>query len=453
MKARHLLTTALLAAALPAAAQQNNVIDEVIWVVGDEAILRSDVEKARQQMQRVSGNPYCIIPENLALQKLFLHQAELDSITVDETAVNRYTEAYLNEWVQAAGSREKLEEYRGMTFSQIREETFSMVKDNQLMEMVKKELTKNIKVTPAEVRHFFRNVPEDSLPLIPTQVEVELLAQHPQVRQEEIDRIKEELRDYTERINSGNMTFSVLAKLFSEDGSAAQGGEMDYMSRVDLDPAFANVAWTLTDPKKVSKIVESQYGFHIIQLIDKRGEKLKLRHILKKPHVDPKDIEANLVRLDSIVADIKEGKFSFEDAASSLSDDKDSRNNKGLMFNVVVDENIGERIRTSRFKMGELPSEIARIVEKLDVGEISKPFTMLDKAGKTQCAVVKLKSRIKAHAATITEDFQVLSQIVRAKRSEEFLDKWIREKQRTTYVRINPEWSNCEFQYPGWIKD
>ena len=453
MKARHLLTTALLAAALPAAAQQNNVIDEVIWVVGDEAILRSDVEKARQQMQRVSGNPYCVIPENLALQKLFLHQAELDSITVDETAVNRYTEAYLNEWVQAAGSREKLEEYRGMTFSQIREETFSMVKDNQLMEMVKKELTKNIKVTPAEVRHFFRNVPEDSLPLIPTQVEVELLAEHPQVRQEEIDRIKEELRDYTERINSGNMTFSVLAKLFSEDGSAAQGGEMDYMSRVDLDPAFANVAWTLTDPKKVSKIVESQYGFHIIQLIDKRGEKLKLRHILKKPHVDPKDIEANLVRLDSIVADIKEGKFSFEDAASSLSDDKDSRNNKGLMFNVVDDENIGERIRTSRFKMGELPSEIARIVEKLDVGEISKPFTMLDKAGKTQCAVVKLKSRIKAHAATITEDFQVLSQIVRAKRSEEFLDKWIREKQRTTYVRINPEWSNCEFQYPGWIKE
>lgn len=453
MKARHLLTTALLATALPVAAQQNNVIDEVIWVVGDEAILRSDVEKARQQMQHVSGNPYCVIPENLALQKLFLHQAELDSITVDETAVNRYTESNLNQWVQAAGSREKLEEYRGMTFSQIREETFDMVKDNQLMEMVKKELTKDIKVTPAEVRHFFKNVPEDSLPLIPTQVEVELLAEHPQVRQEEIDRIKEELRDYTERINSGNMTFSVLAKLFSEDGSAAQGGEMDYMSRVDLDPAFANVAWTLTDPKKVSKIVESQYGFHIIQLIDKRGEKLKLRHILKKPHVDPKDIEANLVRLDSIVADIKEGKFSFEDAASTLSDDKDSRNNKGLMFNVAIDEATGERIRTSRFKMGELPTEIARIVERLDVGEISKPFVMLDKAGKTQCAVVKLKSRIKAHAATITEDFQVLSQIVRAKRSEDFLDQWIREKQRTTYVRINPEWSNCEFQYPGWIKD
>ena len=454
MKARHLLTIALLATALPVVAQQNNVIDEVIWVVGDEAILRSDVEKARQQMQRVSGNPYCVIPENLALQKLFLHQAELDSITVDETAVNRYTEAYLNEWVQTAGSREKLEEYRGMTFSQIREETFDMVKDNQLMEMVKKELTKDIKVTPAEVRHFFKNVPEDSLPLIPTQVEVELLAEHPKVRQEEIDRIKEELRDYTERINSGNMTFSVLAKLFSEDtGSAAQGGEMDYMSRVELDPAFANVAWTLTDPKKVSKIVESQFGYHIIQLVDKRGEKLKLRHILKKPHVDPKDIEANLLRLDSIIADIKEGKFSFEDAATTLSDDKDSRNNKGLMFNVVVDEAIGERIRTSRFKMGELPSEIARIVEQLDVGEISKPFIMLDKAGKTQCAVVKLRSRIKSHAATITEDFQVLSQIVRAQRSEEFLDHWIREKQRTTYVRINPEWSNCEFQYPGWIKD
>jgi peptidyl-prolyl cis-trans isomerase SurA len=213
------------------------------------------------------------------------------------------------------------------------------------------------------------------------------------------------------------------------------------------------VAWSLTDPNKVSKIVESQYGYHIIQLVDKRGDKLKLRHILKRPHVDQKDIDAVLLRLDSITMDIKEGKFSFEDAASALSDDKDSRNNKGLMFNVIYDEATGERTRTSRFKMAELPTEIARVVEGLDVGEISKPFTMLDKAGKQQCCVIKLKSRIKAHAATITEDFQILSQIVRNKRSEEFIDKWIREKQRTTYVRINPAWSDCEFQYPGWIKE
>jgi len=432
----------------------NNVVDEVIWVVGDEAILRSDVEKVRTQMGRVQGNPYCVIPENLAIQKLFIHQAEIDSLEANEDEVNRYVDAQINDWVQTAGSKEKLEEYRGMTLAQIREETYDLVKDNQLMDLVKDHLTENIKVTPAEVRHFFKDMPEDSLPIIPTQVEVELLAEHPRVQQEEIDRVKAELRDYSERITSGESTFNTLARLFSEDReSARQGGEMDYMSKVDLDPAFANVAWSLTDPKKVSKIVESQYGYHIIQLIDRRGDKLKLRHILLKPHVDQKDVDAALTRLDSISMDIRDGKFTFEQAASALSDDKDSRANNGLMFNVVRDEMTGQRIRTSRFKMAELPTEIARMVEGLDVGEMSKPFTMLDKSGKQQCCVVKLKSRIKAHAATITEDFQILSQIVKAKRSEEFLNNWIKEKQRATYVRINPEWVNCEFQYPGWIKD
>jgi len=430
------------------------IIDEVIWVVGDEAILLSDVEKARAQTQHVTGNPYCVIPENLALQKLFLNQAVLDSIDVEDETVNRYVEAYLNEWVQAAGSREKLEEYRGMTFSQIREETFEMVRDNQLMERVRSELTKNIKVTPAEVRYYFKDIPEDSIPLIPTQVEVEMLAEHPRIQQEEIERVKAELREYTERINSGNASFSTLAILYSEDpGSARQGGELGYMSKTDLDPAFANVAWTLNDPKKVSKIVESQYGYHIIQFMDKRGDKLKLRHILKKPRIDQKDIDANLLRLDSIAQEIREGKFTFEVAASTLSDDKDSRNNNGLMFNVVNDEMTGERIRTSRFKMAELPTEIARVVEGMDIGEVSQPFTMIDKNGREQCCIIKLKSRIKAHTANITEDFQVLSQIVKAKRSEDFLDKWIREKQRTTYVRINPDWVNCDFQYPGWVKE
>lgn len=432
----------------------NNIVDEVIWVVGDEAILKSDVEKARVQMSRVNGNPYCLIPENLAIQKLFLHQAKIDSIDVSDETVGRYVEAYLTEWVQMAGSREKLEEYRGMTLSQIREETFEMVKDNQIMKQMRDELTKDIKVTPAEVRHYFKDVPVDSLPLIPTQVEVEMLAVHPRIQQEEIDRIKNDLRDYTERINNGSTSFSTLAILYSEDpGSARQGGEMDYMSKMDLDPAFANVAWSLTDPKKVSKIVESQYGYHIIQLVDKRGDKLKLRHILKKPRVDQTDIDAMILRLDSITSDIRSGLFSFEDAAFELSDDKDSRNNRGLMTNVVDDETTGERIRTSRFKMSELPVEIARVVERLDVGEISKPFTMIDKAGKTQCCVVKLKSRLKAHTANIAEDFQVLRRIVEDKRREEFLDQWIREKQRTTYVRINPDWAtDCEFKYPGWLK-
>ncbi len=431
-----------------------NVVDEVVWVVGDEAILRSDVEKVRTQMSRVTGNPYCVIPENLAIQKLFLHQAQLDSITVETETVNRYVEAQINQWVQAAGSKEKLEEYRNMTMAQIREETFDLVRDNQIMELERTHLTKDIKVTPAEVRHFFKDIPEDSLPLIPTQVEVELLAEHPRIQPEEIERVKSLLREYAERIQSGSSSFSTLAILYSEDpGSARQGGEMDYMGKMELDPAFANAAWSLNDPKKVSKIVESQFGYHIIQLVDKRGDKLKLRHILKKPRVEQADIDAALSRLDSIAKDIRNGVFTFEEAASRLSDDVDSRANKGLMFNVTQDETTGERIRTSRFKMGELPTEVARMVESMQVGDVSNSFTMIDKKGKEQCCIVKLKNRIPAHAATITEDFQVLSQIVRRHLSEEFLNKWIRDKQRTTYIRINPDWVNCEFQYPGWVKE
>lgn len=431
-----------------------NVVDEVVWVVGDEAILRSDVEKVRTQMSRVTGNPYCVIPENLAIQKLFLHQAQLDSISVETETINRYVEAQLNQWVQAAGSKEKLEEYRNMTMAQIREETFDLVRDNQTMELERTHLTKDIKVTPAEVRHFFKDIPEDSLPLIPAQVEVELLAEHPRIQPEEIERVKSLLRDYAERIQNGSSSFSTLAILYSEDpGSARQGGEMDYMGKMELDPAFANAAWSLNDPKKVSKIVESQFGYHIIQLVDKRGDKLKLRHILKKPRVEQADIDAALARLDSIAKDIRNGVFTFEEAATRLSDDVDSRANKGLMFNVTQDETTGERIRTSRFKMGELPTEVARMVESMEVGDVSNSFTMIDKKGKEQCCIVKLKNRIPAHAATITEDFQVLSQIVKRHLSEEFLNKWIRDKQRTTYIRINPDWSNCEFQYPGWVKE
>jgi len=454
---KHFLCVALLSVGASRASyaqSPDNVIDEVIWVVGDEAILRSDVEKVRTQMNRVSGNPYCVIPENLAIQKLFLHQAQIDSIEASADNINRYVEMQINEWVQMAGSKEKLEEYRNMSMSQIREETYALVKDNQITNLVREHLTKDIKVTPAEVRHFFMDYPTDSLPVIPTQVEVELLAEHPRVRQEEIDRVKGELRDYTERIQNGSSSFSTLAILYSEDpGSARQGGEMDYMSKMELDPAFANVAWSLTDSKKISKIVESQFGYHIIQLVDKRGDKLKLRHILKKPRVEQSDIDASMARLDSISEDIRKGLFSFEEAAVRLSDDVDSRANKGLMFNVTQDPATGERIRTSRFKMGELPVEIARVVEGLNVGDVSKPFTMVDKKGKEQCCIVKLKSRTLAHTATITEDFQVLSQIVRSKRSEEFINDWIREKQRTTYIRINPNWVNCEFKYPGWVKE
>lgn len=435
---------------------QSNVVDEVIWVVGDEAILKSDVESMRTDpdWNKIQGNPYCVIPERIAVQKLFLHQAAIDSIEVTDQEVNSMVEQQVNDWVMRAGSREKLEEYMNSTITQIREEMFESLKNQSLVERMQQKLTDEVKVTPAEVRRYFKDLPEDSLPFINTQVEVEIMVKQPEMRQEEIDRVKDALRGYSERVTSGEITFANLARMYSQDeGSRRQGGEMPFFSKVELDPAFANVAFSLTDPKKVSKVVESEFGYHIIQLIDKNGEKIKCRHILLKPEVMQEDVDTCLSRLDTLAMDVRDAKITFEWAASNLSDDKDTRNNHGLMSKVIATEN--GRERTSRFTMSELADEspeVAHIVDGMQPGEISKPFQMVNSKGKTVCAIVKLKSRIDAHRASMQEDFQVLRDVVLAKKKQDTIDQWIRAKQRATYVRINEEWRDCEFQYPGWVK-
>ena len=225
---------------------------------------------------------------------------------------------------------------------------------------------------------------------------------------------------------------------------------MDYMGRGMLDPTFANVAFNLTDPNKISKIVETEFGFHIIQLIDKRGDKIKCRHILLKPQVSPEAIEQGKQRLDSIAADIREGKFSFEDAASALSDDKDTRSSKGLMANLTEDGRT-----TSKFRMQDLSAfstDVARVVDTMKVGEVSQAFQMINSKGKTVCAIVKLKSRVEGHRATITEDFQTMKNVVLAQRRDDFLKEWVKDKLKDIYVRMNDRYKDCQFEYEGWIK-
>ncbi|MBR2380027.1 MAG: peptidylprolyl isomerase [Paraprevotella sp.] len=445
----------LFGAQLPLFSQSaNHVIDEVIWVVGDEAILRSDVETARLEFgANISGNPYCVIPEQLAIQKLFLHQAQLDSVDIPASNVSANVEERLNQLIMRAGSKEKLEEYYHKTMTQLREMLFESTKEQYTVQKVRENLTSDIKVTPAEVRRYFKDVPQDSLPWIPAQVEVQIITMQPRIPQEEIDRVKDELREYTERVNSGESSFSTLAILYSEDpGTARYGGELDYTGKGELDPAFANVAFSLTDPKKISKVVESEYGYHIIQLIDKRGDKVKIRHILRKPRLDQADIDVAIARLDTVAEDLRKEKFTFDEAATYLSDDKDTRKNKGLMTNTKYDQSTGEQTRTSRFQLQDLPQEIAKVVSTMNTGEISEPFMMINNKGKEVCAIVKLKAHIKAHRATMAEDFQILKDVVLAKRKEEKIKEWIKEKQQATYIRINEEWRNCEFEYPGWIK-
>lgn len=434
---------------------QENVIDEIVWVVGDDAILRSDVESQRLYLQnegqRFDGDPYCVIPEEMAIQKLYLNQAKLDSVEVDENQVIQQADQWVNWAINQIGSKEKVEEYFNKKISQIKDEQKEKFREQQTMQRMQRQLVGDIKLTPSEVRRYYNDLPKDSLPTIPTTVEVQIITMEPKIPLEEIDAIKARLRQFTDDVNTGKYEFSTLARLYSEDpGSSMKGGELGFTGKGLLAPEFANVAFNLNDPKKVSQIVQTEYGYHIIQLIEKRGDRINCRHILLKPKVSEKELTATTARMDSLYNDLQDKKFTFEEAATFLSSDKDTRNNKGLMVNLKSE---GNNNGTPKFEMAELPQEIGKIVDNMEVGDISKPFTMITDKQKDVVAIVKLKSRVEHHKANLADDYQALKTIVEAKKREELLKNWIIKKQKTTYVRISDGWRNCDFKYPGWIKE
>ena len=434
---------------------QDNVIDEIVWVVGDDAILRSDVEDQRLYLlnagERLEGDPYCFIPEQMAIQKLYLNQAKIDSVEVPESQVIQSVDQWINSVIGQIGSKEKVEEYFNKKLSQIKDEKIEMVREQQIVEEMQRKLVGEIKLTPSEVRKYYNQLSQDSLPNIPMTVEVQIITIEPKIPFEETDAIKARLRQFTEDINSGKYEFSTLARLYSEDpGSAMRGGELGFMSKSMLEPAFANVAFNLKDSKHISQIVETEYGFHIIQLIEKRGDRINCRHILLKPEVSEKELTEATARMDSIYNNLMENKFTFDEAATFLSYDKDTRNNTGLMVNSnYQSSNSG----TPRFELHELPQEVGKVVYDMKVGDISKPFRMTTDKQKEVIAIVKLRARTEAHKANLSDDYQALKTIVENKKREELLNDWIRKQQKSTYVRISEGWRNCDFRFPGWVKE
>ncbi len=433
----------------PIMVAQDNIIDEVIWIVGEEAILRSEVEeerlRAQYEGQPIAGDPYCVIPEQLAIQKLFLHQAELDSIEANESSVSSQVDMRMNYYISQIGSKEKMEEYFRKTSSEIREEMMTSVRNQMIIQQMQSKLTEKIQPTPSEVRRYFNSLPADSLPMVPAQVEVQILSFNPPVPIEETERIKSQLREFTDRINSGNADFGMLARLYSEDTeSAKRGGELGFVGKGQLVSAFADVAFNLTDPKRVSRIVETEYGFHIIQLIERKGERINCRHILLKPRVSYLDKQNAITKLDSIRNLIIADSLNFEQAVARYSEDKSTVMNGGLMSNT----NTG----ASKFEYQDLPPEIARQIYTMQEGDISVPFTMIDRSkNKEVCAIVRLKSKRDAHKANLTDDFQVIRNMLIQKQNAETIDQWIRNKQKEVYIHIDPAWRGCDFQYPNWI--
>lgn len=428
---------------------QSNVIDEVIAVIGDTPVLLSDVEMQYQQAV-IQGADYqgdlkCHIFEQLMIQNLLIEQAKLDSIEVSENMVIMQVDRMINEFINRAGSREKLEEWLNKPLYQIKNDQRVLVRNQMITQEMQRSITSGVKVTPAEIRAFYRTTNTDSLPMVPTQYEIQQIRINPEIDLEEIEAVKARLREFQRQVAEGR-DFATLAVLYSEDpGSAARGGELGFMSRAELVPEFAQVAFNMQEAGRVSKIVETEFGFHIIQLIERQGDRANVRHILLKPKPKPAAIEAARLKADSIANLIRNDSVSFEEATLLYSFDKETKLTGGLMVN--------PQDNSTKFDIQMIPPAINRQLEKMDVGDISDPFLMKDERyGKDYYAIIKLKSRVEAHKANLTDDYQLIQTILENKKREELFKKWITDKQRDNYISISPKWSGCSFEFKGWIK-
>jgi peptidyl-prolyl cis-trans isomerase SurA len=429
---------------------QQNMIDGVVWIVGENAILKSDIEEqismAQYEGAQIQGDAYCIIPEHIAVQKLFLHQATLDSIYANDGHVEMQVNMQINDWISKIGSKEKLEEYFSQSLKEIREKLRDRVRDQMTVQQVQQKLIGEQKTSPSEVRKFYNSLSQDSIPTIPASVEVQIIKMEPAISEKEKEAAKERLRELAERVNSGNADFTMLARLYSEDeASARQGGDLGFFGRGVMEPEFSNVAFALTETGKVSRVVETEYGYHIIQLVEKRGDRIRCRHILMRPKVNADIKTTTLNRLDSISGIIKNNKITFEQAVALFSSDKDTRMNGGLMSN--------QQSGSAKFEYQELTPEIAKKVYDMNAGEISEPFPMLDtRLGHEIFVIVKLKNKLANHKANLADDYQEIKRYCENVKSEKTINDWIKAKIKETYIYIIPEYQNCKFQYEGWNK-
>ena len=427
---------------------QDKVVDQIVAVVGKNIILKSDIESMflQQQAQGITteGDMKCEILESLLRDKLLLAEAELDTtITVSDSQLNQSLEQRIQYFESHLGSEKEVEAYFKKSIVNIKADLQEVIKNQQLTQQMENKIMDKVTVTPSEVRAHFKSLPDAEIPQIDAKIEYAQITITPLISIEEEDRIKAFLRDLKHRIESGESSFAPMAVMYSEDGSAKNGGELDYMGRGQLDPAYAAAAFNLKGDK-ISNVVKSDFGYHIIQVIDRKGEQIKTRHIIIKPKVTPEAMEVAYAHIDSIADFIRKGTFKFEDAAIRYSFDKDSRNNGG----VVINPDTGE----AKWKLSEIDPDVSKVITKMNINEISKPFKTLDDKQRSVYKIVKLLSNTPAHKANMRDDYVELSNQYMASKKEKTLDKWIRDKQAGTYVHIDDSYVNCNFKYKGWSK-
>ncbi|MBQ5958136.1 MAG: peptidylprolyl isomerase [Bacteroidales bacterium] len=454
MKRIQLVLAALLLGSLASAQETKlQVVDKVVAVVGKNIILQSDVEgqyiqyRMQGDIQGNANDMRCAILEDLLFQKLMLNQAEMDSLTVTDNEVEMEMNRRISELVGRAGSQEKLESIFNKSMSEIKEELRRLVKDRMLQDQVRNGILSGVAVTPAEVRNFYRNQPQDSIPMIGEEYEIAQIVKRPPVSIDQKLQVKDQLYQIRKRILDGESSFSTMAILYSEDpGSAKKGGELGFTGRGEFAPEFEATAFNLRDGE-ISEVIETQFGFHIIQLIERRGEYVNCRHILMTAKVPVEALEQAQHELDSAATLIRSGAMTFEEACLKFSDD-DSKTNGGYISNPAMG---GHRLGSSDIQeMGEYFPEfknLAFVISKLDVGQVSDPVPMTTNDNKDAFRVVVIKKKIPAHKANLNDDYWRIQTWALNQKNQSVIQQWIKDKAKKAYIRIDEDYKDCDFQF------
>ncbi|MFV0345241.1 MAG: peptidylprolyl isomerase [Bacteroidales bacterium] len=443
-----IVTTLLLVLFTNALNAQNNSIDQVVAVVGNEIILKSDVENrflAEKSTGRVSdGDLRCEVFEELLTEKLLMAEAELDStIEITDKQINQSLEDRINQFVNYLGSVEAVEKEFRRPISHIRAELRLNIRTMLFTQEMNRKILKDVTITPAEVRHAYRDQDKDDLPEVPDQIEYREIVRKPEITLEEENKIKARLRNFKKQIESGERSFETIALLYSQDGTAQKGGELGFLGRGQLDKEYADAAFNLKGDK-ISNVVKSEFGYHLIQVIERKNELINTRHIILIPKPSAEELTKAEKLLDSVANEIRKDNIKFEDAALLYSTNKNTRVNGGLV--------LGNNME-SKLSLTDVDGTDSKELSGMKIGEISNPFYNIDKTnGQATYKLVKLDNRIPAHKANLQDDYVLLSEFYLSKKKQEVMGEWISERQKKTYITIDPLYQTCQFKYKNWIK-
>ena len=426
------------------------IVESIVGVVGNEVIYLSEVEGQVVQL-KAERDPTpvellrCRVFEDLLIQKLFLDQARIDSIEVSPESVEADLTSRLAEYIRRAGSEQALESYFNKSMAEIRQDLREMLTNQYIVQETQGTIAQNITVTPDEIKKYFNSIPKDSLPLVPRKVQLSIISVEPPDMEASKAEVRQKLLDLRSRIINGE-SFSTLAILYSEDpGTAPKGGETGYTLRGELAKPYAEAAWSLKKDV-VSKIVETEFGFHIIQLVDRKGDMVNSRHILMKPKLSANQTEWAILKLDSIAALIRSDSLTFNQAAMRYSSDRTTRANGGKM----VSSNPSDRV--DWLTLDELSKEVNLVVRNMKLGEISEPFRTTDAKGNNIYCIIRLDDEIAAHSVNMKDDYNYLAEAALRDKQGRKYEEWIKDKIKRTYIRVSEDFRDCKFHYSGWFE-